>query len=295
MEEQKQKIEGLWPWSWTLRRRSGESAFLWSGRKMLRVLCGYFEHQRRERLKLRRQMAAAAGKKSTTSLSLFTVAHGLEVDEERSTMDTQFWAEGVWTGKWSHEQKEARMRQIREVQTWKKVRGPAGAVMCETRDLGIKWPYWHPLVFSSEITIDMRFACPKDVKKMLVQTARSVYWNKWAAKHEYEEIKEGAWLEPGLALLRKKLKDKWTEKHRNVARKIFLEGRWTQKRLFDTGWSDGCKSVSARHKEEGTEKHRLYHCPEWYEVRRESQRFSESWTKKQGVEVAKRYCYTSSP
>ena len=27
---------------------------------------------------------------------------------------------------------------------------------------------------------------------------------KWAAKHEYEELKEGAWLEPGLALWRKK-------------------------------------------------------------------------------------------
>ena len=33
---------------------------------------------------------------------------------------------------------DAWMRQIREVQTWKQVRGPAGAVMCETRDLGIK-------------------------------------------------------------------------------------------------------------------------------------------------------------
>ena len=29
------------------------------------------------------------------------------------------------------------MRQIREVQTWKQGRGPAGAVMCETRDLGL--------------------------------------------------------------------------------------------------------------------------------------------------------------
>ena len=26
---------------------------------------------------------------------------------------------------------------------------------------------------------------------MLVQTARSVYWKRWAAKHEYEELKEG--------------------------------------------------------------------------------------------------------
>ena len=34
--------------------------------------------------------------------------------------------------------KEALRKQIPEVQTWRQVRGPAGAVMCETRVLGIK-------------------------------------------------------------------------------------------------------------------------------------------------------------
>ena len=38
-----------------------------------------------ERLKWMRQMAAAAGKESTTSLSLFMEAYGLEVEEELST------------------------------------------------------------------------------------------------------------------------------------------------------------------------------------------------------------------
>ena len=38
-----------------------------------------------ERLKLRRQMAAAAGKKSTTSLSFSVEADGLEVNDELST------------------------------------------------------------------------------------------------------------------------------------------------------------------------------------------------------------------
>ena len=42
-----------------------------------------------EKFKLRRQMAAAAGKKSTTSLSLFMEAYGFEVEEELSTMATQ--------------------------------------------------------------------------------------------------------------------------------------------------------------------------------------------------------------
>ena len=90
-------------------------------------------------------------------------------------MATQYWAEGVWTGKWSHELKEAWMRQTHEVQTWKQVRGPAGAVMCETHDLGIKWPHRHSLIFGNDTKIDLRFACVRKMsKKMLVQTARSV-------------------------------------------------------------------------------------------------------------------------
>ena len=59
---------------------------------------------------------------------------------------------------------------------------------------------------------------------MHLQHARTVYWKKWAAKHENEELK-GIWVEPALALLRKKTKEEWTEKHRNVARKLALEGR----------------------------------------------------------------------
>ena len=71
----------------------------------------------------------------------------------------------------------------------------------------------------------------------------------------------------------------WTEKHRNVSRKIFLEGGWTQKRLFVIGWSD-VSQCQACQKEEGTEKHRLYHCPEWYEVRREIPEALRKWEEK---------------
>ena len=232
-----------------------------------------------ERLKLRRQMAAAARKKCTTSLSLFMKAFGLEVEEELSTLATQFWAEGVWTGKCWHQQKEAWMKQVREVQAWRQVKGPAGAVMYETRDLGIKWPCWHTLVFSCETTIEVRCVCPKDVKRMLVQRARSVYWKKWTAKHEYEKLKGGAWLEPRLALLRKKVKENWTEKYRNVASKIFLEGSWTQKRLFEIGWSDVSKCQACQ-VEESTEKHRLYHCSEWHAVKREIAEAFGKWEQK---------------
>ena len=40
-----------------------------------------------------------------------------------------------------------------------------------------------------------------------------------------------------------------------------------QKRLFDIGWSDESK-CRACHEEEGTEKHRLFHCLVWHEIRR---------------------------
>ena len=89
--------------------------------------------------------------------------------------------------------------------------------MCETRDLGTKWSQWHILIFEGQVRVDMRYVCPKDVKKMLLKQARSAYCKKWAAKHEYEELKEGIWLEPALALLSNKTKEEWTEKHRNVA------------------------------------------------------------------------------
>ena len=75
-------------------------------------------------------MAAAAGKKGTTSLSRSMEAFGLEVEGELSTIATKTWAGGVWVGIWCTEQKEAWMKQIFEVQTWRQVRGLAGAVMC---------------------------------------------------------------------------------------------------------------------------------------------------------------------
>ena len=96
---------------------------------------------------------------------------------------------------------------------------------------------------------------PKDVKKLLVRQARSVSWKKWAAKHEYEELKVGIWLEPALALLRKKTKEEWAEKHRHAARKMVLEGGWVQKQLFEIGWSES--ECHACHKEEGTEMHEI--------------------------------------
>ena len=105
------------------------------------------------------------------------------------------WKGSVWN---------AWRKQIFEVQTWRQVRGPAGAVVCKTRDSGIRWPQWHTLLFEGQVAVDMTVICLQDVKKMLQEQARKGYWKKWAAKHECEELKVGVWLEPIQALLRRK-------------------------------------------------------------------------------------------
>ena len=115
-----------------------------------------------ERFKLRRQMAAAAGKKSTTFLSLFMESYGLEVEEELSTMATQYWAEGVWTGKWYHASRDAWMKQLQEVQLLRLVRGLTGAVMCETRGCGNQVAALTYLILEGEVRIDMRYVCPRE-------------------------------------------------------------------------------------------------------------------------------------
>ena len=63
--------------------------------------------------------------------------------------------------------------------------------MCENRDLGIKWPYWHTLMFEGQVAVAMRVVCPQDAKNMLLRQARTVNWIKWEANHECEESKEG--------------------------------------------------------------------------------------------------------
>ena len=101
-----------------------------------------------------------------------------------------------------------------------------------------------------------------------------MYWKKWAAKHEYEELKEGAWLEPGFALLRKKVRENWTEKHR-----FWKEVGRQKKRLLVVGWSD-ISQCQACQMEEGTEKHGLHHCPEWHAVRRDIPEVFRKWEQK---------------
>ena len=90
---------------------------------------------------------------------------------------------------------------------------------------------------------------------------------------------EGTWLEPALVLLRRKTKEGWTEKYRNVARKLVLERRWVQQKLDNIGWSDESE-CQACHKEEDAEKHKLFHCPEWHEIGREIPEAFRKWEQK---------------
>ena len=76
----------------------GVPAEVWRGQ----VLC----ISRKERLKLRQQMAAAAGKNTSVSLSLFQELNSLEVKEDLSTLATLLRAEGVWKGEWRREQRK---------------------------------------------------------------------------------------------------------------------------------------------------------------------------------------------
>ena len=79
------------------------------------------------------------------------------------------------------------------------------------------------LIFEGDRRIDMGYVCPKDVKKMVVQQARSVYWKKLAAKHGYEESRVFGCSRLWFSCARKQKED-W--KHRDVARKLVLEGGW---------------------------------------------------------------------
>ena len=85
--------------------------------------------------------------------------------------------------------------------------GPAGAVKCEARDLGIKSPQRHTLMCEEQAAVDMKVVCPQDVTKMPLKPASMVHWKKWAAQHEGEELKEGVRLEPIQAMLRRTTSD----------------------------------------------------------------------------------------
>ena len=79
------------------------------------------------------------------------------------------------------------------------------------------------------------------------------------------------WLEPVQSMPRRKTHDSWTDEHCNVMRKLVVEGGLVQQRFYDICWTDE-KKRRGRNNQEGTEKHRLYHCPSWRKIRRPTRR-----------------------
>ena len=83
-----------------------------------------------------------------------------------------------------------------------------------------------------QVTVDMSVLCPQEVNKMHLNRARMVYWKRRAAKHECEEFKEGGWLEPIQAMSRRKTNELWKQTHRNVMKKLVVEGGWVHKKIM---------------------------------------------------------------
>ena len=149
------------------------------------------------------------------------------------------------------------------------VRAERSLDVADSRDSNVETAERACRIFSGKITIDMRFVCPKDVRTDAGTDGSFSTMEEVGSKARVRGVERGSMAGTRASSpASKKVKENWTEKHRNVARKIFLRGGWTQKRLFDVDWSD-ISQCQACQKEEGTEKHRLYHSPQWYEVRRD--------------------------
>ena len=122
------------------------------------------------------------------------------------------------------------------------------------------------------MAVDMKVVCPQDVKKMLPTLVRMVCWKKLGSRARMRGVEGRSF---GRSQSRQRCEDK---KETSTA---IGSGNWSWKKdgfrgeVWDTGWSDVQKCRS-RNKEEGTEKHTLYHPPSWREVRNQTpERFGE--------------------
>ena len=116
-----------------------------------------------------------------------------------------------------------------------------------------------------QVAVDMRVVWPQDVKKMLLKQARMVYWKRWAANHEYEELEGGVWLELIQAMAKEdeRILDGRTPKCGEEAGC----GRRMGAEKIVRHWLVGRKECGGSYKEEVTEKDGLHLCPSCREVR----------------------------
>ena len=104
------------------------------------------------------QLARAGG--------LFVEIYDLEIEHELACAAACFWAQTVWTRQGEEFMREARTRKVWEAFSWKKVRGPAGAIFCEMIDFGLTPRSWQLLMSEDGRIIDVKNTCPEDVKNM---------------------------------------------------------------------------------------------------------------------------------
>ena len=77
--------------------------------------------------------------------------------------------------------------------------------------------------------MDTRVLCPLDVKKMFMRQARRPIGD--SGRPNTSERRSLAGSDSGYAA--KKFDEEWTDKHRNVMRKLVVEEGWVQRRLCD--------------------------------------------------------------
>ena len=101
--------------------------------------------------------------------------------------------------------------------------------------------------------MDMRFICPRDVKKMLLKQVTTTYWKKCASRHECEEIEQRSLGLTRLMLCCEGRQERIVEKQAPQRDENIVVEMAT--RMYDTGWSDE-KKCRGCDKEDGTEKHK---------------------------------------
>ena len=137
--------------------------------------------------------------------------------------------------------------------------------------------------------VNMRVVCPQDLKNTQRNHAKTVAGKRWE-KHERVELKDGVWVEPLKVLSKRKTVDSQAcqqakvragtgtrkEIHKaKVGRNGIVEGRPSgrkieeQMKVFRFGTVDALdegEGLVVRRwlvKEEGTDKHRFFHCLLW--------------------------------
>ena len=126
--------------------------------------------------------------------------------------------------------------------------------------------------------------CPQDVEEDAVEASQDVLWEQMGSEIRVRGVERRSVVGASFGLCCE---------GRSTSRGQTSTAMWVQKRMCDIGWSDEEKCRGCD-KEEGREKHRLYLCPAWREVRNQirerlgkwEQRAissEEDWTRQRGI------------